>query len=71
MVVIRGSKRSVSVLFPENLYVRIKEQARQDGHTLSAEIRQVLRGYLEYIDRGGVSWCKFGANRGIERYEEQ
>lgn len=68
---IQGPKRNVSVLFPENLYIRIKEQAQQDGHTLSAEIRQILRGYVEYIDRGGVSWCKFASKRGIELYENQ
>ena len=64
-------KKAVSVLLPEPLYLSLKEQAQKDNHTLSAEIRQILRGYLEYINRGGVSWCGFGAERGIEKYKEQ
>ena len=67
---IRRPKKNVSVQMPEDLHSRLKEFADYDTRPLSAEIRQILKGYVEYIDRGGVSWCSDRKNRGLERYEE-
>ena len=61
-------KKTVSVSMPPELYDRLKGYADEDFRTLSGEIRQILKGYLEYLDRGGVSWCSDSRNRGIERY---
>ena len=66
----RQPKKSVSVLLPIDLYDRLKACAAEDIRPLSGEIRQILKGYVEYIDRGGVSWCSDWHNRGVERYEE-
>ena len=54
---------------PTDLHARLKACAEYDTRTLSSEIRQILRGYVEYLDRGGVSWCSDWHNRGIEQYE--
>ena len=64
-----GPKKTVAVQMPMPLYERLKELAQEDYRTLPAEIRQILKGYLDYLDRGGVSWCADSRNRGIERYE--
>ena len=61
-------KKSVSVLLPLDLFHALQTLAAEDGRTLSAEIRQILKGYREYIDRGGVSWCRAPEQRGVERY---
>ena len=61
-------KKVVSISMPISLYDQIKHNAIQDSHTVPAEIRQILRGYLEYLERGGVSWCSNFRNRGIEQY---
>ena len=68
-MMIRGPKKTVTVQIPEPLYDRLKSLADYDTRTLAAEIRQILKGYVEYIDRGGVSWCADGKNRGIEQYK--
>jgi len=62
-------KITVTVAMPIDLHARLKTLALADNHTLSGEIRQILKGYLGYLDRGGVSWCADHRNRGIERYE--
>jgi len=62
-------KKTISVALPIEVYDRLKGYAAEAGRFLSGEIRQILKGYLEYLDRGGVSWCKNGRNRGMERYE--
>lgn len=56
---------------PEPLYQQLKTLAAGDTRTLAGEIRQILKGYLEYLERGGVSWCSDGRNRGIEQYQGQ
>ena len=62
-------KKTVSISLQPELYDRLKGYADEDCRTLSGEIRQILKGYLEYLDRGGVSWCADHRNRGIERYD--
>ena len=64
-----SKKTSVTVAMPVELHTRLKACAEYDTRTLSAEIRQILKGYLEYLDRGGVSWCDKADHRGVERYE--
>ena len=66
----REPKKSVCILLPISLYCRLTDLAAEDDHTFSAEVRQILRGYTEYIGRGGVSWCRKGIDRGIERYHK-
>lgn len=43
---IRGPKKTVSVLMPQDLYDRVKEQAEKRDRTVPGYIRQVLRCYL-------------------------
>ena len=62
-------KKTVSITLPMEVYVRLKQCAAEDTRTLTSEIRQILKGYLEYLDRGGVSWCSDWHNRVIEQYE--
>lgn len=62
-------KKTVTIAIPTDLHARLKACAEYDTRTLSSEIRQILRGYVEYLDRGGVSWCSDWHNRGIEQYE--
>ena len=62
-------KKTVSITLPMEVYVRLKQCADEDTRTLTSEIRQILKGYLEYLDRGGVSWCSDWHNRGVEQYE--
>lgn len=64
-------KKTVSVTLPLEVYARLKVYADEDWRSLSGEVRQILKGYLEYMDRGGVSWCKSRTDRGMERYEEK
>ena len=65
----RSGKVTVTVAMPVELHARLKACAEYDTRTLSAEIRQILKGYLEYLDRGGVSWCDKADHRGVERYK--
>ena len=65
----RPKKKPVSIALPADVYDRLKILANEDNRTLSGEIRQILKGYLEYTDRGGVSWCRHWYDRGIEQYE--
>ena len=62
-------KKTVTIAMPIDLHARLKACAEHDTRTLSSEIRQILRGYVEYLDRGGVSWCERWQDRGVERYE--
>ena len=62
-------KKTISISMQPELYDRLKGYADEDCRTLSGEIRQILKGYLEYLDRGGVSWCDKADHRGVERYE--
>lgn len=64
----RPEKVTVTVAMPVELHSRLKICAEYDTRTLSAEIRQILKGYLEYLDRGGVSWCDKADHRGVEQY---
>ena len=64
-------KKAVSVLLPVELYLTLRQLAHGDGRTLSAEIRQILKGYTEYIARGGISWCCGCGNRGMEKYRAE
>ena len=64
----KEKKKTVSIVMPEPLYLRLKEMAAEDTRTFAAEVRQILKGYVEYIDRGGVSWCSGMGTRGVEQY---
>ena len=65
-----GPKKTVAVQMPMALYESLSGLAKEDGRTIPAEIRQILKGYLDYLGRGGVSWCADSRNRGIEQYTE-
>lgn len=47
---IRGPKKSVSVLMTLEMYERVKVQARKKDKTIPGYIRQVLRCYLWYAE---------------------
>ena len=47
----QGSKKTVSVLMPEELYEEVSKQAKRSSRSLSAYIRQILRAHLEYTAR--------------------
>lgn len=47
---IRGPKKTVSVLMPQDLYDRVKQQAEKKGRTMAGYIRQVLRRYLWHVE---------------------
>lgn len=47
---IRGPKKSVSVLMTLEMYERVKEQAGKKGKTIPGYIRQVLRCYLWHAE---------------------
>jgi len=65
----KQKKKTISVSLPIEVYDRLKDYANEDNRFLSGEIRQILKGYLEYMDRGGVSWCSNWRDRGVERYD--
>lgn len=44
-------KKTVSVVLPLELYQRLAAQAEQTSRSLSAYIRQVLKEYVQYLDR--------------------
>ena len=62
-------RKTVAVALPIDLHTRLKTCAETDCRTLSGEIRQILRGYVEYLDRGGVSWCDMRHHPGLEQNE--
>lgn len=47
---IRGPKKTVSVLMPQDLYDRVKQQAEKKDRTVPGYIRQVLRRYLWHVE---------------------
>lgn len=47
---IRGPKKSVSVLLPLALYQTLKARSLENGRTLPAYIRQILRRYVLYLE---------------------
>lgn len=47
---IRGPKKTVSVLMPQDLYDRVKRQAEKKDRTVPGYIRQVLRCYLWHVE---------------------
>ena len=61
-------KKVVQIIMPMELYEQLKCFAIQDSRSISGEIRQIIEGYVHYIDRGGVSWCRNPSDRGVERY---
>lgn len=52
---IRGSKKTICVLVPMDLYCQIKTQAEKKDRTISAYIRQVLRRYLWHVENAPES----------------
>ena len=67
---IRGPKKQITLLLPLDLYETLTALAAAEGRTLPSELRQILKGYVAYLDRGGVSWCGPGALRGVEQYRQ-
>lgn len=47
----QGSKKTVSVLIPEELYEEVSTQAKRSSRSMSAYIRQVLKAHLQYLER--------------------
>ena len=47
---IKGPKKSVAVLMPQELYERVKEQAEKKDKTISGYVRQVLKRYLWHVE---------------------
>ena len=47
----QGSKKTVSVLIPEELYEEVSKQAERSSRSMSAYIRQVLKAHLQYLER--------------------
>lgn len=48
---VKGPKKTVSVLIPEELYQELTQEAGQTSRSLSAYIRQVLKAHLQYLAR--------------------
>lgn len=48
---IPGPKKTISVLVPEELYQELSQLAEGSSRSLSAYIRQVLKEYVQYLDR--------------------
>ena len=48
---IRGPKKTVSVLLPVELYEELEELAKDASRPLSAYLRQVIRAHLQYVGR--------------------
>lgn len=46
-----GPKKTISVLVPEELYQELTQLAEGSSRSLSAYIRQVLKGHIQYLDR--------------------
>ena len=65
----RGPKKSFTCLLPLALYDALRQQAIADEHTMSGDLRQILKRYIEYMDQGGVSWCRGSRNRGIVQFK--
>ena len=63
-------RKIVQIAMPIELYEQLKHVAIQDSRSISGELRQIIKGYIHYIDRGGVSWCRNPGNQGIERYDK-
>ncbi len=41
---VKGPKKTVSVLLPEELYEKLRERAEATNRSVSAYIRQILKG---------------------------
>lgn len=48
---VRGPKKTVSVLMPEELYEELTGQAEAASRSMSSYIRQVLKAHLQYLER--------------------
>ena len=48
---IPGPKKTISALVPEELYQELSQLAEDSSRSLSAYIRQVLKEYVQYLDR--------------------
>lgn len=67
----KGPKKTVSVRMPLFLYEWLLAGAQRDDRSVPSEIRQILLGYMEYLDRGGVSWTEQRINRWLEWYQNE
>ena len=47
---IKGPKKTVSVLMPMDLYEQVREQAEQGRRTVPGYVRQVLKRYLWHVE---------------------
>lgn len=48
---IKGQKKTISIVIPVELYERLNALAEESSRPLSAYIRQVVRAHLEYLGR--------------------
>lgn len=48
---IKGPKKTVTVLMPAELYERLSTQAEDSSRSLSSYIRQALKCHLLYLDQ--------------------
>ena len=48
----KGPKKSVTVLMPLELYEQVKERAKQTNRSVPGYIRRVLKYCLEYGEEG-------------------
>lgn len=46
----RGAKKSVCVMMPQELYQQVREQAEKTCRTMPGYIRQVLKCYLQHVE---------------------
>ena len=51
---LKGPKKSVTVLMPLELYERVKEQAKQTSRSVPGYVRQVLKYCLEHGEEGSI-----------------
>lgn len=47
---IRGPKKSVSVLLPLELYETLRTLSQESSRTIPAYIRQILKRYVRHLD---------------------
>lgn len=48
---IKGPKKAISILVPEELYKELSKLAEESSRSMSSYIRQVLKAHLQYLSR--------------------
>ena len=60
-MIIKGPKKTVTVLLPLDLYEKLSGRADYNCRTTAGYIRQILKRYMEYLDKQGEQgdeWLK-------------